>query len=167
MSHGRRNRFSAGVVVVRPADGEWRYLLLRVFRNWDFPKGGVESGEMPLDAARREVEEETGLTVLDFRWGEAYHETQPYSAGKIARYYLAVSPEGVVHLPINPELGRPEHHEFRWCGISVARRLLPERLKPVLEWAHLSISGTPLTVTPSSISQAVGSSQAPSSAAAE
>lgn len=167
MAHGRRNRFSAGVVVVRYTEGEWRYLLLRVFRNWDFPKGGVESGEMPLDAARREVEEETGLTVLDLRWGEAYHETQPYSAGKIARYYLGVSQEGVVHLPINPELGRPEHHEFRWCGISAARRLLPERLKPVLEWAQALVTGAPLPLTPASSSPSASAGQTPSSAAAE
>lgn len=132
----RRNRFSAGVVVVRPSDGEWRYLLLRVFRNWDFPKGGIERGELPLQAARREVEEETGITQLDFRWGEQYCETEPYSAGKIARYYLAVSHSGAVHLPINPELGRPEHHEFRWCNVAAARRLVPERLQPVLAWAH-------------------------------
>lgn len=136
----RRNRFSAGVVVVRPNGKEWRYLLLRVFRNWDFPKGGVESGESPLQAALREVEEETGLSALDFRWGELYCETQPYSAGKVARYYLALSQAGSVHLPINPELGRPEHHEFRWCGAGTAGRLLPERLKPVLTWAQAAVS---------------------------
>ncbi|MFN0314424.1 MAG: NUDIX domain-containing protein, partial [Burkholderiales bacterium] len=64
-SKTRRNKFSAGVVVVRSAGEEWRYLLLRVFKNWDFPKGRVEEGESPLEAARREVEEETGLSVLD------------------------------------------------------------------------------------------------------
>ena len=84
----------------------------------------------------REVEEETALTALEFRWGEAYRDTEPYSGGKIARYYVAVSPAGDVSLPINPELGRPEHHEFRWVGYAEARRLLPERLQPVLQWVH-------------------------------
>jgi len=140
MTQGRRNRFSAGVVVVRPTTDQWRFLLLRVFRNWDFPKGGVESGELPLDAARREVEEETGLTELEFRWGYPYCETLPYSGDKIARYYSALSPGGDVHLPINPALGRPEHHEFRWCGVESARRLVPERIKAVLEWAHTRLN---------------------------
>ena len=45
MSAGKR---SAGVVVVRPGDDGWRYLVLRAFRNWDFPKGLVESDEQPL-----------------------------------------------------------------------------------------------------------------------
>ena len=139
----RRSRFSAGAVVLRPADEGWRYLLLRVFRTWDFPKGGVEAGEVPLQAAIREVEEETALTVLDFRWGELYRETTPYSGGKVARYYVAASPEGQVSLPINPELGRPEHHEFRWVNHTEAKRLLPPRLQPVLEWVHQLVEVPP------------------------
>ncbi len=55
------HRFSAGVVVVRLAQRKLRYLLLRAYRNWDFPKGLVEPGEDPIDAALREVREETTL----------------------------------------------------------------------------------------------------------
>ena len=131
-----RSRFSAGAVILREGPGGWRYLLLRVFRTWDFPKGGVEAGETPMQAAMREVEEETALTDLEFRWGDAHRDTQPYSGGKIARYFVAVSQTGPVSLPVNPELGRPEHHEFRWVGHGEARRLLPERLQPVLQWVH-------------------------------
>ena len=41
------------------------YLLIRdSYRNWGFPKGHVEPGEEPADAARREVAEETGLADL-------------------------------------------------------------------------------------------------------
>ncbi len=129
-------RFSAGAVVVRPFPEGWRYLLLRVYRTWDFPKGRVESRETPLQAAVREVEEETMLSDLQFRWGEAYSETQPYSSGKVARYYLAESPAQAAALPINAELGRAEHHEFRWVRADEAERLLPERLQPVLAWAR-------------------------------
>jgi len=129
-------RFSAGAVVVRPFPDGWRYLLLRVYRTWDFPKGRVESRETPLQAAVREVEEETMLSDLQFRWGECYSETQPYSSSKIARYYLAESPAQTVALPINAELGRAEHHEFRWVHPDEAERLLPERLQPVLAWAR-------------------------------
>jgi 8-oxo-dGTP pyrophosphatase MutT (NUDIX family) len=129
-------RFSAGAVVVRPFPDGWRYLLLRVYRTWDFPKGRLENGETPLQAAVREVEEETTLSDLQFRWGELYAETQPYSGGKIARYYVAESTKQTVALPINAELGRAEHHEFRWVGPDEATRLLPDRLQPVLAWAR-------------------------------
>ena len=127
---------SAGVVVVRHGADGCRYLLLRVYRYWDFPKGLVEAGESPLEAARREVAEETGLERLEFRWGEAYTETPPYGRGKVARYYVAEAPEGEPRLPVSPELGRPEHDEFRWVTYEEARALLNDRVRAVLDWAH-------------------------------
>lgn len=133
---GAVRKLSAGVVVVRRRPGGWRFLLLRAWRNWDFPKGEVEAGEAPLAAARREVAEEAGLTGLRFRWGEAWCETAPYGRGKVARYYLAEARRGEATLPVNPGLGRAEHHEYRWVAGDAAGRLLPARLLPVLEWAR-------------------------------
>lgn len=132
----RPRRFSCGVVVMRRFPDGWRCLILRSYRNWDFPKGTVEAGEAPLAAALRETAEESGLTDLEFRWGEIYCETAPYSGGKVARYYLALSPAGRAHLPINPELGRAEHHEFRWVIFATAQKLLPPRLQDVFCWAR-------------------------------
>lgn len=131
---------SAGIVIARRFGPEWRYLLLRAYRYWDFPKGEVERGEDPLDAALREVEEETTLDDLHFPWGRDFRETAPYSAGKVARYYMAESSRGEVHLPVSEELGRPEHHEFRWLGYGAARGLLADRVKPVLDWANARVS---------------------------
>jgi bis(5'-nucleosidyl)-tetraphosphatase len=131
---------SAGVVIVRFRHGEPWFLLLRAYRYWDFPKGRVEPGELQLAAAIREVEEETALTNLEFRWGEAFTETERYGNNKIARYYLAVAGPGEVHLPVNPELGHPEHDEFRWLPYEAARALLVPRVAAVLDWAHAHIS---------------------------
>ena len=131
---------SAGIVVTRRIQGETRYLLLRCYRYWDFPKGEIEAGEDPLRIACRESEEETGLTGLRFSWGEDYTETQVYGKGKVARYYLAESPAGEVHLPISPELGAPEHHEFRWTSYAEARSLVNDRVGAVLDWARERVS---------------------------
>ncbi|MDX1488079.1 MAG: NUDIX domain-containing protein [Acidiferrobacterales bacterium] len=133
---------SAGVIVVRKHPDGYRYLLLRAFRYWDFPKGLVEAGENPRASAVREVAEETTLTDLEFRWGEDYRETQPYALGKVARYYVAESAEGEVSLPASPELGQPEHHEFRWLDYKTARKLLAPRVQPILDWAHGLVTKT-------------------------
>ncbi|HEY2780931.1 MAG TPA: NUDIX domain-containing protein [Steroidobacteraceae bacterium] len=128
-------RFSAGVVVVHLAGAAVQYLLLRAYKNWDFPKGLVERGEEPLDAALREVREETTLENLVFDWGLGYMDTGPYNKGKISRYYVARSHATKVHLPINPELGFPEHQEARWVGFDTAIAMVSPRLKPVIQWA--------------------------------
>ncbi len=128
---------SGGAVVYHRGPARVRYLLLRAFRNWDFPKGLVEAGEEPRASAVREVREETGLSRFSLRHPEWFVETEPYgSPRKIARYYLVEAAEEHVTLPVNPELGRPEHHEARWCEYDQALVLLVPRLSKVLAWAH-------------------------------
>ena len=135
---------SAGVVVLRRFPDGWRCLVLRAYRNWDFPKGLVEDDESPRDAAVREVWEETTLEDLRFLWGDEYRETLPYARQKVSRYYIAESPSGDVRLPVSEELGRPEHDEFRWVSFDGAEDLLPPRLAIVLDWAkELAEAETP------------------------
>ena len=136
----KQKTLSAGVVVVRNEDGIWQYLALRAYDYWDCPKGMVEQGEDPLRAAVREVEEEAGITDLVFSWGNDFRETPPYGAGKVARYYVAQTRQVKIVLPISPELGHPEHHEYRWVRYEAGRALLAPRLVPILEWAHALIT---------------------------
>ncbi|SOY93380.1 NUDIX hydrolase [Cupriavidus taiwanensis] len=127
---------SAGLVVMRQFEGEWRCLVLRAYRNWDLPKGQPNLGEELLQAALRETTEETGLSELELPWGEGYRETGPYSNGKFVRFYLALSRQGDVSLPVSAELGRPEHHDVRWVPFDGAQELLPPRFWPILQWAQ-------------------------------
>jgi len=62
-----------GSVVVLPELPDGRLLLIRQFRYaarrwlWELVAGGIEPGETPLEAARRELAEETGYRARTFR----------------------------------------------------------------------------------------------------
>lgn len=63
-SHARLETSSGGVVY-RMLDEGPHFLLIRdPYENWGLPKGHLEGGETPLEAAVREVMEETGLAEL-------------------------------------------------------------------------------------------------------
>lgn len=69
MSFFNPKRLSCGVVILNPGR---ELLLCHVTgqNHWDLPKGGIDLGESPLDAAIRETREESGLqlppeTLLD------------------------------------------------------------------------------------------------------
>ena len=135
---------SAGVVVVHRDNDQWQFLLLRAYQYWDFPKGGVEEGETPLQGAIREVEEESTIADLQFKWGCDYIETEPYNRGKkVARYYLAETETTRVTLPVVPELGRAEHNEFRWVSIEEAKTLVTARVHRILLWARERLQAQP------------------------
>src|SRR5215210_5279704 len=97
MTRGRATReTSAGGVVFRVEDGRPLFLLIRdSYRNWGFPKGHVESGEAPEQAALREVAEETGLAELSLR-GEVdtidwYFRFRGRLIHKVCHFYLMES----------------------------------------------------------------------------
>ena len=59
---------SAGGIVFRLSDQGTQYLLIKdSYDNWGFPKGHLEDGETPAEAAARETAEETGLARLALR----------------------------------------------------------------------------------------------------
>ena len=135
------DRLSCGSVIVREIESGWLTLMLRAYHNWDFPKGICEAGESPMNAAIREVGEETGIADIDFAWGDRSIDTGPYNRGKTARYYLARTNQESVEMGIAPELGRPEHHEFRWVNFDEAYDLSAPRVRIVVQWAR-QIIGT-------------------------
>jgi len=129
-------KLSCGVVVARQSQQGWATLMLRAFHHWDFPKGIRERGEEPMQAALREVQEETGIADLAFDWGDRYFETGPYSRGKVARYYIANTRQEAVEMGLSPETGQPEHHEWRWVTFDEAYDLGSPRVRQIVQWAR-------------------------------
>jgi 8-oxo-dGTP pyrophosphatase MutT (NUDIX family) len=66
----RPRRLAVGVLPIEPDGsvhlvGQWRFPLGRY--SWEMPEGGGEPGEDPLDCAKRELAEETGLTAARYQ----------------------------------------------------------------------------------------------------
>jgi 8-oxo-dGTP pyrophosphatase MutT (NUDIX family) len=65
--------FASSAVGVIVLDADDRVLLVGQHRytldaySWELPEGGVPAGESPLDGARRELREETGVVATDWR----------------------------------------------------------------------------------------------------
>ncbi len=136
-----RKKLSCGIVLARETGQGWYTLLLRAFHHWDFPKGIREQGEEPIQAALREVHEETGVDDVRFDWGDRYFETGPYSRGKVARYYIAKTDQEAVEMGLSPVTGEPEHHEWRWVTFDEAYDLGSPRVRGIVQWAR-QIIGT-------------------------
>jgi 8-oxo-dGTP pyrophosphatase MutT (NUDIX family) len=127
---------SCGIVLARETQDGWMTLMLRAYRHWDFPKGLREEGEESLEAALREVKEETSIDEVEFEWGDRFTETGPYSRGKTARYYLGRTRQADVVMGPSPETGEPEHHEWRWVSFDEAYDLASPRVRAVVTWAR-------------------------------
>ena len=108
---------SAGAVVI----DEGSCLLIRRGHEWAFPKGHIEQGEGPGDAARREVREETGIEIaLDVELGSTRYEFKSNNRTvnrKQVDWFLAHRVGGeIAHEPI--------FSEARFVSLDEALRLL-------------------------------------------
>jgi ADP-ribose pyrophosphatase len=107
-----------GSVAVVAVDGEGRVVLVRQFREaarrelLELPAGGLEPGERPLETARRELREETGLQDGVWRELGAFYTTPGFCRERMHLFLAEQVEEGdpqpmgderveVVRLPVD------------------------------------------------------------------
>jgi len=119
----------AGIVVVRKFKKEWKVLGLITNGEYDLPKGKMEKGEKPLDAAIRETAEESNITQLDFMWGKKEMNI------KHLTFYIAATDQDPSVQP-NPESGDMEHEGATWVSFKKIKSNIYPFLVPIIEWAE-------------------------------
>jgi predicted NUDIX family NTP pyrophosphohydrolase len=149
---------SAGILLFRDKRGETQVLLIKpggpFWRNksagaWMIPKGAVEPGEVPAEAALREFREETGTVLTDI----------PFPLAKIrqagGKYVEAFAVEGDLdpasicsnHFELEwpPRSGKlerfPEVEQARWMNLSEARRMMLPSQLPLLDALEVKLKG--------------------------
>lgn len=127
---------AGGVIYRRERDGVQVLLIRDPYQHWGFPKGHVEEGETPADAALREVEEETGLDELvlgpRLQTIDWFFRFRGRLIHKYCHFYLIESPAGET---------RPQAEEgitaCRWLPIEEALSIISyDNAREVLRSAH-------------------------------
>ncbi len=115
-----RERSAGAVVFRRGPDGVQLLLIKDRFGRWSLPKGHVEAGETPAEAAVRELREETGVggrIVGELPGTRYFFRRGADSVEKEVAYFLAEAVEGTP----NPQAGEIE--EVRWVTPAEIRDL--------------------------------------------
>lgn len=115
---------SAGGLVIRRVSGVLSVLLIMDgYGNWGFPKGHLEEGENSLDAAKREIAEETGIAGLslkaDLQSLDWYFRKKGRRTRKICDLYLFEVSEGDPTPQGSEGISRAE-----WVSLQDARKML-------------------------------------------
>lgn len=144
-----REEVSAGGIVFRRDGERTLYLLIRdSYRNWGFPKGHLEDGEAPSEAALREVGEETGLEALELRapievidWEFRFRGRRIH---KTCHFFLIETPDQRTS-PLRAE----GITACRWASFEQAERLVAyDNARAVLRQARAILAETDPTIPP-------------------
>jgi predicted NUDIX family NTP pyrophosphohydrolase len=149
---------SAGILLFRERDGGTEVLLIRpggpFWRNkragsWMIPKGAVEPGEAPAEAALREFQEETGtrLSSVPFPLGRIRQ-----SGGKLVEAFAMegdLDPAAIrsneFEIEWPPHSGRrerfPEVVEGRWMTLAEARAMMLPSQLPLIDALEKKLRG--------------------------
>ena len=131
------NTFASFYLIIEAAGGivrhpSGKYLFIKRFGKWDLPKGKIEKGENPSQAALREVNEECGISnlILSGELPSTFH-TYKLAGQRILKktWWFAMEYSG--NLQTKPQTAE---------GISEATWLVPSQFDMVLENTYRSIS---------------------------
>ncbi|MBW4062024.1 NUDIX hydrolase [Candidatus Saccharibacteria bacterium] len=118
----------AGAVIFDPG-GKVLLIKNRLRNSWEYPAGGSDGKESPLETCRREVGEEVGLHLAHYRLiaVDFWHKLTP-NGNLLFTFAADVSAE--VAATVTPQ--KLEVSDWRWATRAEAMELIAPRLRPRL-----------------------------------
>ena len=138
--------YSSGFLIFRKHP-DWEFLLMKHANRWDLPKGHLDQSETKIEAAFRELEEETGIKSElvrrdpEFEFRSEY--MVQYSRSEPARLKELTIFLGVLYRDV--EIITTEHLGHQWFQWSPPHTIQIETIDPLLEqvaW-HWQKNGPP------------------------
>lgn len=114
-----KNIYSAGVITYIKEGNTIEYLLLNYLGgHWDFPKGKLEAGENKLQAAIRELAEETGLVAdiypdFESSYSYSFRDKMRQPISKTVYFFVGKADKRTVILS-------EEHQHYKWLDYEQA-----------------------------------------------
>jgi 8-oxo-dGTP pyrophosphatase MutT (NUDIX family) len=132
---------SCGVVPVRIENGITLFLLIHHNKgHWAFPKGHPEPGETDLEAALRELREETGILEITIDTGKTFEESYAFvnhegiDVQKTVTYFLGFTTQTDV------DVQEIEVQGFAWLPFEAAsQRITFDEGRAMLNEVHAYI----------------------------
>ena len=112
-------RLNVGLIIINDK-GKLLLCKRKKTTNWQFPQGGIDNGETPLKAAKRELFEETGIVsndIIDCKkehifeiyeiWRHKYEDGVTHNTEHIFKLEL----DDIIDIKLDSD----EHDSFEWA----------------------------------------------------
>jgi bis(5'-nucleosidyl)-tetraphosphatase len=126
--------FSSGFILFRKQNG-LQFLLMKHADRWDLPKGHLDSGETKQQAAARELEEETGISLRqiwvdpDFLFEQEYWVSYKKSPAKRKWKQLTIY---LGLLQTDVRIQATEHQGYGWFDWHPPHFVQEQMIDPLL-----------------------------------
>lgn len=116
-----------------------KFLLMKHKDRWDLPKGHVDPGETDLEAAFRELEEETGIAQSEVALDSSFQFEMQYPVsgkryvgggkGEILKTLIVF----LGYIPQQKEIVHTEHPDSRWFDWDPPHSIQNRTIDPLLQ----------------------------------
>lgn len=139
--------FSSGYLVFR-LGRPIQFLLMQHVNRWDLPKGHLDTGETPAQAALRELREETGIKPSEV-WTDPHFLFRQHYTVKESK--IAKIKELTIYLgwlKADREILPTEHIGYSWVDWSPPHKVQSQTIDPLLDEVARYIAQLPVWPPP-------------------